>query len=124
MREFEKRGTGTVHAADTLKKLIKENPDLPLVIFAGEEANNGGYSLMACTSAHAEIGEILDCMQEINDEILYTDREQFEDEIRDGLLYDDDNDEKPEEWFEEETKRIAAEYEPYWKRCIILKVDN
>lgn len=123
MNEYEKRRTWNVHAADKLKQLIMENPDLPLVILAGEDANDGDYSYVFCTSVSAEIGEILDCNQEINDEICYTDRDRFEEDIMDSL-YTDENDSKPDEWFEKETDRIAAEYEPYWTRCIILTVDN
>ena len=32
---------GLIHDATELRKLIAENPDLPIVVIAGEEANNG-----------------------------------------------------------------------------------
>lgn len=38
-----------VHETEKLRKLIIENPDCPLLIFAGEEANGGDYSYMCCT---------------------------------------------------------------------------
>lgn len=31
-----------IHDATELRKLIAENPDLPIVVLAGEDANNGG----------------------------------------------------------------------------------
>ena len=124
MNESEKHPTFNVHAADNLKKLISENPELPIVILANEDANCGDYAYTFCTSVHAEIGEILDCWQEQNDEICYTDRDMFREQIEDNLSMDDEWDGKSDEEIEAEIDRIEAEYEPYWKKCIILTVGN
>ncbi len=124
MRESEKRPTLNVHAADKLRQLILDNPDLPLVVLVGDEANTGDYSYMFATSVSAEIGEILDCNQEFNDCICYTDRDDFEDDVGESVYYQHEDEDHPDEWWEEETKRVAAEYDPYWKKCILLTVDN
>lgn len=63
MTNDERHPTGLLHSADELRQLIRENPALPLLVFAGEEF--------------------------------------------DALL-----------------KKTVAEYDPYWKQCIILNVDN
>ena len=34
---------------DRLKQLIAEHPDYPIVVLAGEDANNGDYGWMYCT---------------------------------------------------------------------------
>lgn len=120
MREEEKRPTNLLHSADDLKKLILEHSDLPLLVFASEDANSGDYPYMSCGSVYAEIGEFLDCMQDVNDEYCFTDREDFEEKIVDAL-YDFNG---SEEELEAEVKRRAAEYEPYWKPCIIVNVGN
>lgn len=124
MREIEKHPTLNVHSADALKKIISENPELPIVVLANEDANCGDYAYTFCTLVHAEIGEILDCSQEQNDEICYTDREMFREQIEDNLSMDNEWDGKSDNEIEAEVNRIEAEYEPYWKKCIILTVGN
>lgn len=41
-----------------LKNLIVENPDLPLIIFAGEESNRGEYAYEQVDASQGEIKEI------------------------------------------------------------------
>ena len=120
MKEYEKLPTQLLHSADTLKALIMNNPDLPLVVFAGIDANNGDYSYMSCSSCRANVGEFLDCMQDINDEICFTDRDEFREELE--YLYSDFDGSESE--FEQLIDNALDEYEPYWKPCIIIHVDN
>lgn len=125
MEERERRPTKMLTASDELRQLVIENPGLPLLIFAGEEANQGDYYYMSCTSCSAEIGEFLDCMQEVNDERCYTDRDMFAEDLADNLYYHTENAETmdDEEWDKYVEARVA-EYEPYWRKAIILYVDN
>ena len=120
MRESEKRPTGLLNSGDKLRKVLLENPDLPLLVFAGDGANNGDYGYMSCTYIHVEVGEFLDCQQDINDERCFTDREEFEDEARDNYCDFDGS----EQEFEQFIENLILPYEPYWKKCIILYVNN
>ena len=104
-------------ATDELRKLILENPDLPLLISAGEDSRG-----FMCTYVNCRIGEFLDCEQEIDDERCYDDREEFTEALID-YYYDDCIDMSDEEQDEFINKKLA-EYEPYWTKCIILHVDN
>ena len=124
MKQSEKRPTGIITDNSELRKLISDNPDLPIVFLANEDANNGEYSTMFCTFVSARIGEVLDCQQEIDDEVIYTDREAFEDKIFEDIETITGYYDRPEKWYEAETKRIASEYEPYWKPCILITVGN
>ena len=45
---------------EELKKLILENPDLPIAVLAGEDANIGDEYWMFCSRISFSIGEILD----------------------------------------------------------------
>lgn len=63
MTNDERRPTGLLHSADELRQLIRENPTLPLLVLAGEEANIGDYSYMCCSYIKAYKGEFLDCAQ-------------------------------------------------------------
>lgn len=59
MTNDERRPTGLLHTADELRQLIRNNPTLPLLVFAGEEANSGDYSYMSCSYIKAYKGESL-----------------------------------------------------------------
>lgn len=120
MTNNERRPTGLLHSADELRQLIRENPTLPLLVFAGECANSGDYSYMSCSYINAYKGEYLDCAQRVNDCMCYTDRDEFEEDLANNLADGDYTDEE----FDALVKEKVAEYDPYWKPCIILNVDN
>ena len=117
--ETVKLETGLLHATDELRELILQNPELPLLVFAGEDSNNGEWGYMSCSSVKAVIGEYLDCEQTVNDERCFTDRDDFQEEMEDKCDFT-----RTDEEFAEYIKARMAEYEPYWKPCIILYVDN
>ena len=119
MKDREKRPTDLLHVADGLRKLIIENPDYPLLVLARDDANNGDYSYMSCGFVYAKVGEFLDCMQEVDNEYIFTDRDDFEDRIYDTMYNDFDGSEQE---LEQEIERKVMEYDPYWKPCIIVKV--
>ena len=125
MMEQEKRPTSLLTATDELRQLIIDNPDVPMLVFASEDCNSGDYSYMCCGGCHAALGEFLDCMQEVNDERVYTDRDEFGEVLADHLYYQEYRnwDGTDDEW-DSYVKRRIAEYDPYWRTCIILYVDN
>lgn len=108
-----------------LKKLIIENPDLPIVVLAGEEANGGDYCWMFCSDISFGIEEILDCdFYDYNDAVFY-DRNMFEEYIED-ILYDEYHNKhnKSEEEYEKAIKDKLTEFEPYWKKVIAIYATN
>lgn len=117
--ESEKKGTGILNSTNELRKLILEHPELPLLVFAGENSNNGEWGYMACSYTKAEIGEFLDCEQTVDDLRCFTDRADFQEEMEQNSNFTGTDEE-----FTEYIKARMAEYEPYWKPCIILYVDN
>jgi hypothetical protein len=110
------------HSSDELKKLIFENPDLPIVVLAGEEASGYDYYWTYCSSVSCHISEILDCDYYDYDDIIFTDRDRLEEKIEDDL-YDDYHD-KSEEEYDSAVKRKLAELEPYWKKVIAIYATN
>ena len=120
MLERERRPTSLLTATDELRQLILDNPGVPLLVFAGDDCNSGDYSYMSCSSCSAALGEFLDCMQEVNDERVYTDRDEFQEALEDYYSDFDGSDREFEQFIEDR----MMEYEPYWKQCIILYVDN
>ena len=112
---------------DELKKLILANPDLPMVVLAGECANSGDYNTMYCSEIAFGIEEILDCEVPYM-EYVETDRTNFEEQIEEWLwdeMGGNDKDSKLSETvFEDALEETKAKYEPYWKKVIAIRADN
>lgn len=126
MTEEEKRPLfGVAHNTSELRKLIVEHPELPLIVMATENAYfEPYYQATVCSDVHALIGEYLNCCQTVDDEIVFTNRDEFEEKLRDNIEDDYDNRDKSDEWIDAEVQRELAEYEPYWEPCILLFVGN
>ena len=108
--------------SDELKKLIFENPDLPIVVLAGEDANDGYWCWTYCSSISFGISEILDCDFYDSDDSVFTDRDRFEEKIADDIY--DEHEEASDEYCEELIKRELEKYEPYWKKVIAIYATN
>lgn len=130
MENTAKTPTGLLHSTDKLRQLIIENPELPLLVFATENAGAEGYYRHARgenvqTEIEAEIGEYMDCFLEDEDEVnffcrVFTSRADLEEAVEELCEIHEIN-------FEECSyfvRKTMEEYEPYWKPCIILTVGN
>lgn len=111
-----------VKETDELRKLILENPDLPIVVLAGQDANIGEYGWTYCSYISFGIGEILDCDFYDYDDIVFTDRDRLEEYIED-VMFNENVPRTDEEWETEKEKRLK-ELEPYWKKVIEIRADN
>lgn len=113
----------SINTTEKLRKLIQENPDLPLVfIVESDVVADCDYVTWFVPRIDCHIGEILDCEQSINDERIYTDRDEFEEDVEDFFFnsYEFMNEETEEE-LERKVKDEIKKYEPYWKKCIIVE---
>lgn len=123
MKEFKPLFQLT-HQTDELKKLIAEHPDYPIVVLCSSEVvADDGYNWWYAPCLRFYIGEILDCEQEINDEKYFTDREEFEEELRDKLSYQEEYEKLSDEEFEKVVKSELEKYEPYWTKVIEIRAD-
>ena len=117
--------TGYLKDTTELRKLIIENPDLPLVVMAGYDACYSDWSWTYCSKVTAYIGEILDCEQDFNDEHIYEDREFFADDVYDYYYNKrDEHFDETDQEFEDYIEKQIKKYDPYWKKCIIIYADN
>lgn len=107
---------------DELKKLILENPDLPIAVLCGEDANIGYWGYMFCTEISFHIGEILDCDFYDYDDSVFADRDRLEEKIIDDLsdVYPNISNEE----FDAIVKKEVEKYEPYWQKAIMIYADN
>lgn len=86
-----------------LKKLIVENPEAPLLIFAGEEAWSGEYGYESVDSGYASLTEITIYGDQ------WLDRDDFEDVLRDDMANDEQYENLSDEEFDAEVAKIIAE---------------
>lgn len=121
MKDHEHGSIGVLFETDKLRLLIQKYPDYRLAVLAGTEATDGEHSTTFCSSVDAWVGEILDCNQDVVEDRIFTDREEFEDELRDHLWKSFDGTEKE---FEMYFERELLSYDPYWKPCILVEVNN
>lgn len=109
-----------------LKKLILENPDLPLLAFATEDANSGEWST-ELASLRCGKGIVLDATVDCwlpRDDRVYTDDDDLEEDIRDVLWNEDEYKAMSDAEFDRIVDEKMKALEPYWKECIIITVDS
>lgn len=115
---------GIVHDTAELRKLIAENPDLPIVVLVGQEAASWDFWWTYCTDVNYGIEEILDCDTPFEHEYVITDRGKLEDYLADYLCDLPKNKGLSDSEFDKLLKEEMAKYEPYWKRVIAIHADN
>lgn len=109
---------------DELKKLIAEHPDCPIaVVVNGEVCCDDTYRWWYAPSLSFDMGEILDCEQDIDDEKVYVDRDEFREDVEYRLTCDDAFSDMTDNEFDAAVNSKLAEYEPYWKIVILIKAD-
>ena len=107
---------------DALKKLIAEHPDYPIIVVCDSEVvADDGYAWWYAPSLYFSLGEILDCEQDINDEKVYVDRDDFEEDLQDKLCWQDEYEPLSDEAFKKVVAEKLKEYEPYWKPVIMIR---
>lgn len=109
---------------EELKQLITEHPDYPIVVICNSDVvADDGYNWWYAPDISFSIGEILDCEQEVNDEKVYTDRDDFEEDLADVIGDSGDYDETTDEEFDKIVQEELKKYEPYWKKVIRIRAD-
>ncbi len=118
--------TGFVHDSIELRRLIAENPELPIIVLAGQSASSEDYSWQYCLCVSCEVTIILDCETPFRDDHIYNDEDDFKEDLADYLLEYYSNEFKglSDEEFEKRLDEEAAKYEPYWKEVIAIYADN
>lgn len=115
--------SGFATDASELRRLLEKHPDWPIVVLAEDGVNTGDYTWMYARRVTCAKGEILDCVQEVNKTKLYTDREEFAEDLHENLLFEGESGvtlQEHIEHVEERLKEELAKYEPHWRPCIFV----
>ena len=121
MKEYQ-----LIHDSKELRRLIAENPELPIVVLAGEDSTSEEWAWTYCASVSCGIEAILDIKTpyDHSDGTLFTDEGDFEERISDALYDNKEYRELPEKEYDEMVKREADKYKEYWRKVIAIYADN
>ena len=123
----EIRATNCTYNNTELKKLIMENPDLPLIFCVGEEVHQYEdfyYNYIESRHISYTIGEFLDCEVSWNNYLMFTDRQDFIERLEECLMdIDDSLRNLSNEEFDKIVEYNAKKFEPYWKKAILVTID-
>ena len=107
---------------DELKELIAKYPDYPIVVIVDSEVvADYDYGWWYAPEIRFDIGEILDCEQDINDEKTYIDKDEFKEDVEYYLSCYDGYETYTDEEFDKLVEEKYQEYEPYWKKVIQIR---
>lgn len=117
---------GIIHDSGELRKLIAENPDLPIVVLASEEAACPDYCWTYCNDVRCDLSMLLDVETpyDADDGYLFTDKGEFEEAIADTFSDDEKYHALSDQEFDEAVKREMDKYECHWKRVIVIYASN
>ena len=112
------------HNTDKLRKLIVENPGLPLVVCAGEDAYDHDTEprMTVCSRVRVYVEEILVC--DWDDERIFIGRDDLEERIRDSECFQDDHSDLSDDEFDKAVEEELAKYDNDWVKAIVLEVNN
>lgn len=115
--------THFVKDSTELRKLIAENPELPIVVMVGREAACDDFGFTLCTSVNCGISEVLDCDVPWSSDV-YTDRDEFEESLSNYLCDKEEYLKLWEDEFNEVLRFHKEKFEPYWRKAIVIYADN
>lgn len=117
---------GIIQDSTELRRLIAENPDLPIVVLAGESANHGDFSWQYCNDVDCSITIILDIKTPFDrkDGIVFYDKGDFEEAVAYVLEDREECKTMTNAEFDEAVKREAEKYKEHWKKVIAIYADN
>ncbi len=113
-----------IHDCAELRTMMKEHPDLPIIVLAGEEASSGEYAWTYCTDVFFRYAKILDVKTPYDDEEgrVFDDMTEFEEAVEE-YWYNAEPDYSGMT-VEEKVKSEVEKYKPLWRDVIAIYATN
>ena len=124
MRLIKENEKWLYHPTDKLRELILENPDLPIVVLATEDAYSddcGGSTV--CSNVSCWIDDVLSPTS-LTDERIFVGKNEFEEWLRDSPTFQDEHSEDSDEEFELAVNEQMALFDEDWISAIVVMVGN
>lgn len=126
---MEDKSLKLTRSSEELRKLIMENPDLPIVVMAREDLyKDSGCQYTIASSISYYTGEYLDTLNPIDSnydlgESVICDR----DDLREKLLWYMEDEDRYKDLSDAEFDIVldaeVKKYDPYWKKAIFIDAD-
>lgn len=100
-------------------ELIKENPDLEIVVMANTQELTDEYGWLLLEKLRIEVADIY---KSLDNETLYFDEEEIVDEIRESLADKEEYAEMTDEEYDKMCEEKAKDY--FYKRAIVIWASN
>ena len=100
-------------------ELIKENPDLEIVVMANTQELTDEYGWLLLEKLRIEVADIY---KSLDNETLYFDKEKIVDEIREYLADKEEYVEMTDEEYDKMCDEKAKDY--FYKRAIVIWASN
>lgn len=100
-------------------ELIKENPDLEIVVMANTQELTDEYGWLLLEKLRIEVADIY---KSLDNETLYFDEEEIVDEIRESLADKEEFAEMTDEEYDKMCEEKAKDY--FYKRAIVIWASN
>lgn len=115
-----------IHDTGELRKLIAENPTLPIVVLVDEESASDAFGWTYCSSVRCTLGSLLDVKTPYDhpDGYVFTDKEDFENAIVEALEVDDRYKDLSNDDFFEAVKAEMEKYDGDWHDVIAIYASN
>lgn len=113
-----------IHDASELRRLIAENPTLPIVVLADEESACDWSSWTFCSSVKCVVTKLLDVRTPYDNdgEILFTDETEFEEAV--GDFWSDAEPDYSGMTLDEKIQSEIEKYKPEWRDVIAIYATN
>lgn len=104
---------------EDLIKIIKENPNLDIVVMASTQELTDEYGYLLLENIRVEV---VDIYNSPNNETLYFDEEEIVDELREYLSDKEEYTEMTDEEYDKMCEEKAKDY--FYKRAIVIWASN
>lgn len=111
-------------SSNELKQLIAENPDLPIMVLCDNDLYCDYYNSTIAPSISFYLGEFLDCYQEVNEDRVYFDRDEFLEELSYKLEDLPEFEDLTQEEFDKAVEAEFDKYSSYWQKAIIINAST
>ena len=113
-------------STEELRKLIMENPDLPIAVLAGSDlVDYDEYYWVFAGSISCNVGEYLDCVKldyDLGDAVI-TDRDYLREKLEWYMADEEKYKDLSESEFDTVVDDEMRKYDTYWKKAIFIYAD-
>lgn len=104
---------------EKLVKIIQDNPDLDIVVMASTDELTDEYGSILMEKLNIEVTDIYNSPR---DEIIYFDKDDVVDELRDFLANDEEYIDMSDDEYDKACEEKAKDY--FYKRAIVIWARN